>query len=118
MVSEVRTLVFSNDELVQALEAFMDHREMAFPTEAQAIVTLTNVEDGNELAAILTYDDAGSSQISFTGQDVGTALVLFCMRQAIPLPRTHHKSVEWRGDNAALVIRHQTREQFLEMQEF
>lgn len=104
MVSETRSLLFTSHELVEALGAVMQQRGEGIPDVVVPEVFIESDEAG-ELSVRLAYGDDADSVLSFTNKELGAALVLFCMRNGIPLPYDKEKSVECRGDNVALIIR-------------
>ncbi|MCG8506676.1 MAG: hypothetical protein MI755_18870 [Sphingomonadales bacterium] len=104
MVSETRSLLFTSQELIEALGAVMQQRGEGIPDVVVPEVFIDGDESG-ELSVRLAYGEDPDSILSFTNKELGAALVLFCMRNGIPLPYDKEKSVECRGDNVALIIR-------------
>lgn len=110
MVSETRSLLFSEEEVLCALKVVMQQRGDAPPSAAVPELTLAETKDG-ELEARITHTpilDGDVSTYTFTAAEVGAALILYCMRLGIPLPKKVDKAVELRGDRAALIIRMET----------
>jgi hypothetical protein len=103
MVIEVRSLLFTDFEILEAMTAVMRRRGESVPGPQPVKVRLTEKNNGQTQMQIdLAYD--GQSR-KFDMEEAQAALTAFCIRQKIPMPRLCHKSLEWRGEQLALIIR-------------
>lgn len=106
MPSEVRTITFKQAEVVSALSDYRQRKGSPLPKgklfrfsaepDPSVHVALAIALDGEE--RLETFD--------FASEEVGAALVMFCMKHRIPLPSRHAtKALQIAGDCVALVVK-------------
>ena len=104
MPTEIRRLVFSNDELVEALRAYSESSNEKIP---EGKVRTCTVVDDRKTAVTLEIENRFTQevyQVNLRHEFVGAALLGFCFDSGIPVPRDSEKSLQVSGDNIALTI--------------
>ena len=104
MPTEIRRLVFSNDELVEALQAYSETSNEKIP---EGKVRTCTVVDDRKTAVTLEIENRFTQevyQVNLRHEFVGAALLGFCFDTGIPVPRDSEKSLQVSGDNIALAI--------------
>lgn len=124
MPSEVRRLVFSNNELSAALAHYGKMYDIHFPDGKIIKVTLAqedsgggernwgdfsaqyNVEDGNANLIITFFNESNfeHKMFSVTSDFVSGALIQHCLDNNVPIPRRSRKKLDVTGFNACLDI--------------
>lgn len=102
MVTEFRRLVFSSEELLNALEIFRAAKGAGLP--AGRIRQLTIVEEP-EIAARVRMDGQGEDETREVVVDDGmlaAVMINFCMGKKIPIPKAAKKTVVKAGNGLAL----------------
>ena len=103
MVTETRTIIFSDADLIEALTPIIRRREKTVPRPQPTDVIQQLGRDHHALVTIKYLED--TLELSFTEDELFTAMMVHCLKLKIPMPRHATKDVESRGDNVALVIR-------------
>lgn len=111
MAFESRYLVFSEDELVTAALDYCRHARIAVP-EASVEQLVTSA--GPEPSVTLRFRvdcPMDPDRIELTGKHLVEALVRFCGRHEIPLPRHSEKTLRCEDGNISmhLEIKHRAR---------
>ena len=104
MPTEIRRLVFSNDELIEALHAYSKTSNEKIP---DGKVRTCTVVDDRKTAVTLEIENRFTQevyQVNLRHEFVGAALLGFCFDTGIPVPRDSEKSLQVSGDNIALTI--------------
>jgi hypothetical protein len=104
MPTETRRIVFSHPELRQALDAYM--AEQGRPLPPGDFVSAALHDNGHEVRVGIrneTADDVDEARID--GPNVAAALLKYCFRNNIPIPKNAEKSLAMMDDNVALDIR-------------
>tara|TARA_A100001037_G_scaffold131808_1_gene119618 strand:- start:32 stop:454 length:423 start_codon:yes stop_codon:yes gene_type:complete len=104
MPTEIRRLVFSNYELVDALRAYSESSNEKIP---DGKVKTCTVVDDRKTAVTLEIENRfnqGIYQVNLRHEFVGAALLGFCFDNSIPVLRDSEKSLQVSGDNIALTI--------------
>jgi hypothetical protein len=104
MPVETRTLVFDAGELVTAAYEYCVASDTPIPT-----TRVLAVEVGPESAAtcVVRFDgDANEAArtVALSYSQVASALILFCRKRRIPLPRASEKRLKPAGDGIALML--------------
>jgi hypothetical protein len=103
MVTEARSLLFTDFELLEALRALMRKRGDSMPGPQPITTRFVDKDNGQrQLVMDFVYDKRSRS---FELEDVQSAMIAHCIRQKIPIPRLCMKSIEQRGEYIALIIR-------------
>ena len=104
MPIEMRTLIFSRDEVAQALA---EHAEQGGGALPEGRVVYCQVGCGPDLAMVVKLvppERAQIQTITLDAEAVGAALIEFCLRRAIPLPRNASRSLQVLGEAIALSL--------------
>ncbi len=102
MIQESRSIVFTEDELIEALIPLLDAKEVS--TSKQPLKVETAFDNEGEVA--VTYFPAdGSDGVSFNSREIGAAVLNHCIEMGIPLPRGSYKELTLRGEEVALIVR-------------
>jgi hypothetical protein len=106
MPIEMRRIVFSNDELRQALDAYLLSIGQSLP-----VGYLQGVRFGEDHSQVLlTIYDRRREQTHEAKVDaahVAAGLMKFCFSNGIPIPKQARKSISMAGDGLALDVRKQ-----------
>ena len=100
MPSEARAIKFTNDELMTALFRYSQH-----VGESELIGLPTKVELSQEGTVSATLHSSHHHPITCSAAQIAAALILICVRQKIPVPKTAEKSVQIQGDNVVLFFK-------------
>ena len=113
MPTEMRKLVFSNDELK---EAIILYNQIASEKLPAGDFLSCEIENGDEIKVVIRISETktGATQrIVLTSAFIGACLVNFCRQKRIPLPRDATKALQVIGDNIALNVNKQMAERRL-----
>ena len=104
MPTELRRVVFPNQELRQALREYESHGKEAVPDGE--IVAVSILEKPAETVRVTVLDTAQNATFTadFTASYIAAALIRFCIEHKVPIPRNSRKSLRLMGDNLALDI--------------
>ena len=102
MITERRQIVFSNQMLIQALAEFdRDHERKFLPGKA---ITCT-VSGDEQVRAVLSFGtlaEPDQSSIEIETNRLAAALLRYCMKHRIPIPRRAKKVLRATGDGVSL----------------
>jgi hypothetical protein len=90
MPAEFRILTFSKDEVLEALKDYC--HQAGWPVETAGIAELTLAQGAATKTSIRS--SSYSWPIEFTDVEVAAALLMFCHKKGIPMPRRAVKSLE------------------------
>lgn len=104
MPTELRTLVFSNEELRQAVLHF--HKNSVEILPSQRISTCEIHKDAGISLHLMVYDEAQNKNTPVVLETpmVAAILLKYCFKERIPVPKKSDKSLQVIGDNLALRI--------------
>lgn len=100
MAKEKRHILFSQHEVRRALLAFASTRGCPYNLEDHKPL-LTENEHG-EVTAELAKGDLPS--VTFSNSELLSAMIVFCKRAYIPLPRLSSKNLEIHGGSLVMAI--------------
>ena len=105
MPSEIRSIIFSREELVTALTEFAKRKGRPLPP-GSVFKCKVSAEPGVEVALAIAVDGEDRLEhVTFTAKDLGAALVFYCIQHEIPLPaRGATKGLRVYGDSLALIV--------------
>ena len=104
MPTEIRKIVFSNEELKKAIVLF-SHRSVNKLPEGDLIsCEVTSIDGINVRIKIRPWYSEGEKIVVLSSTYIGAALSNYCMDCKIPIPRHAAKSLQIIGDNIALQI--------------
>jgi len=101
MPTEIRILGFTKNEVFEALRDFCSNTGRRLPAGGADGLELTQ-----DTEIRITLNSPGSeSAMNFTENEVGAALVMFCIRKRIPIARRATKSLELADQTLSLHLR-------------
>ncbi len=103
MVTETRTIIFSDDDLMEALAPMVRRREKYVPKSQPYDIIKRIGRDSLFLLQVTYLTD--KVVLTFSEDELFTAVLVHCLKLKIPIPRRAEKVVESRGDEVALIIR-------------
>ena len=103
-LGELRHISFSKDALVMAVKLYYAATKKALPSglvEGCEIVATPDTE-----VEITIRDDAASQlqKVRISAEIIGAAMINYCRKVNVPLPRDGKKSLLVSGDNLVLVV--------------
>lgn len=102
MTKEVRYMLFSNEELYQALTLHLRSRNFELP---KGFLKSIQIGEAGMPAIALTYvcDKGGELAFRFDNQEVLAALIGYCHNYRIPLPSRGAKTLEIKDGSIGLL---------------
>jgi hypothetical protein len=104
LMDDVRTIRFSDSELLEALKELMKAHGLPVPP-AQAVRLIKECDAGHVLAGIEVVFEQSKNKRRFKADDVKAALIAYCRARKVPLPLRYSKQVHVVLDEAAILIR-------------
>lgn len=101
MIVESRSIVFSDEELLAALQPILVAKKLA--TDRTPVSIECHLDESDDVTVTFNYE--GDDPVTFTSREVGAAVINHCIEKSIPLPRGAYKELVTRGDQLALVLR-------------
>ncbi len=105
MPAEFRQILFTNNELIEALYEYNQVAQTKLPQGI--IVSCTPVAEAKVAVRLELVDQkSGETQVaSLAPELVAAALLRSCMKQHIPMPKGAAKSIQVHGDDISLNVR-------------
>ncbi len=104
-MQELRRIVFSQDELRQALHGQRIDGRVVLPVGAIQSASFLEGSDANVMLRIYDEQSDKHHEIVLPNAFVAAALMGFCIQSKVPLPRSARKSIAIAGQNIALDLR-------------
>ena len=105
MPAEIRSIIFTQEELVSALAEFAKRKGRPLPAGRVADCRVSGDPPAEVVLAIAIDGKEAPEATPFAASDVGAALVYFCIQRKIPLPaKGATKVLRVHGDSLALFI--------------
>ncbi len=104
MPSEFRRVMFTNNELIEAIHDYNGISQDKLPPGI--ILTCTPVSEA-EVAVRLEVVDQRSDEmhvVELSPEVLGVALLRYCMKHRIPMPKSATKSIQIHGDEVSLNV--------------
>lgn len=104
MPSETRKIVFSNNELITAINR---HNQVSKNKLPKGMITTCKPLSQPGVAVrleMLDQESGESTTVDLSPEVIGAALVRYCIAHKIPIPRHATKSVTAEGDDIALTL--------------
>ncbi len=115
MPTELRTIVFSNAELVEAVDTFPQRKKQLPDGPVHSARVYQKLTSGVRVVVdIQTGRDGQMRRFALDTPFVARVLLDYCNRQNIPLARTGEKFIEMIGDNIAVGQKMRSQETFPE----
>jgi hypothetical protein len=104
MPTEIRHIIFSNDEVVRA--AIEYHKRTGSPLPPGTVIKIAFEREPVVRCAVhMGLDSDGSRQVHWIEETtLAAALIFFCINNRIPLPTKAGKNLQMVGDHVALII--------------
>ena len=106
MATEIRRITFTNRELIAAILA---HCRAGWRDLPPGPVTVAEVD--KEIGVTLSFetfnvqtDAKAVAQFKLDQNEVGAALLRYCMANRVPIPKSARKSLQVIGDSVSLMI--------------
>ena len=105
MATEIRTIIFTQDEVVRAVTEFRRLKNRPLPSGSIFKYSLHGNPTLHLALAIVLEREERLESVEFSADELGAALVMYCITNKIPLPaRTATKRLRVIGDSLSLVI--------------
>jgi len=104
MPTEMRRIVFTNEELLNAIN-FINSRDV--PKLLDGKILSSSVDTEKKLDIIIefsSYNRDETRQVAIPIPILGAALVNYCIKSSIPMSKRAGKSIKIFGDNVALEL--------------
>ena len=106
MITEIRQLIFPEDDLVRALLNL--RRKRGTPMSSGSVLRVDVHTASNQDVSVnlkVAHDDrTGNTDYPFAKEEIAAALIMYCIDERIPMPVKANKSVHLVGQNVALVL--------------
>ena len=103
MPSELRQIIFSNDEAVTAIQQLYQRSNRSFPAGHIARVTVS-AASGCQVDCDVVDDNNMRDRVTVGGEKLAAALLLYCMTRKIPVPAAAAKTLDVVNGQLALCI--------------
>ncbi len=104
MPEEYRKLLFTDDELKQAIVEFCQSNGMILPQDEIIAVEMTGLPHNPVRLRYSTTTQRGATEVSLSRDQLGAALIIYCRQRRIPVPRSAEKNVKINGSEVALLV--------------
>ncbi len=104
MPTEMRRIVFSNEELMNAINFFNSPN---IPKLTDGIITVASADPDNKADIVLKFKSHNRDEernIAISSAILGAALMSYCLKNKIPMSRRASKSLKIIGDNVSLEL--------------
>ncbi|HYE00026.1 MAG TPA: hypothetical protein VEH84_11635 [Alphaproteobacteria bacterium] len=105
MPTELRTILFKDAELVQALLQHMRRTGQALPNGQFRSIAIDAPADPTVTLEVMDDREGKLSTLAFRRDEIMAALVTYCLSHNIPLPQDATKDVRILERQIALVVR-------------
>ena len=102
MITERRQIVFSNQLLIQALAEFDRQHERQFVPGKAIACAVSEDEPVRVTISFGTQSDPAQSSIEIAANSLAAALLRYCMKHRIPIPKRAKKVLRPAGDGLSL----------------
>jgi len=104
MPTEMRRIVFSNEELMNAINFF---NSPGVPKLPEGVITAVSVDPDNKANIVLkfiSYNRDEERNIVVSVANLGAVLISYCIKNKIPMSKKASKSLKIIGDNVSLEL--------------
>ena len=104
MPSEFRRIMFTNNELIEAIHDYNEIAQDKLPPGI--ILTCTPVSEAEVAVRLETVDQRSDEThvVELAPEVLGAALLRYCMKHRIPMPKSATKSIQIHGDEVSLNV--------------
>lgn len=103
MPSETRQIIFSNDEVVAAIQQLYLRFHQAFPKGSIWDVTISE-DHGCQVDCDIMDSNNFRERVTVNGEKLAAALILFCITRKVPLPAAAPKTLSIVNKHLALRV--------------
>ncbi len=104
MPSEFRRIMFTNNELIEAIHDYNEISQYKLPPGI--ILTCTPVAEAEVAVRLELVDQRsdGTHVVELSPEVLGAALLRYCMKHRIPMPKAATKSIQIHGNEISLNV--------------
>ena len=104
MPSEFRRVMFTNNELIEAIHDYSEVAEDKLPPGI--ILTCTPVSEAEVVVRLELVDQRNGEThvVELSPEVLGAALLRYCKKHHIPMPKSATKSIQMHGDEISLNV--------------
>ncbi len=104
MPSEFRRIMFTNNELIEAIHDYNGISQDKLPPGI--ILTCTPVSEADVAVRLEMVDQRSDAThvVELSPEVLGAALLRYCMKHRIPMPKSATKSIQIHGDEISLNV--------------
>ena len=104
MSSETRRITFSNEELIQAIAKQRRDEKQGLPESRIRGVKIEKGAETKILIVLAAAEGTGTETIEIRLAEIAAALIKFCGRKRIPLPKRANKSIGVENGQVSLML--------------
>ena len=104
MPGERREIIFSQDEFREAIHTYLARSNDEARTSEFVNVSLETENGINAVARFFNRGSENEFRLTMDVSEIGAALMLYCLRNHIPLPKKGQKAVQVENDTIILVV--------------
>ena len=104
MAAELRHVIFSKQEVIEAVQVYLRRSGERMPP---GVVTRVTIKSGDEIGILFQITEDASNRVHtfyVDGDKLTSALILHCKNIRIPLPFKAQKRLEMVGSNVSILI--------------
>ncbi len=99
MLSESRSIIFSDEELAEAMQTIFEERGMGNVTN----IYPCHNRAGEVMISVTELDS--DEEIEISAAELAPIILQHCLKKKVPLPRNAFKELALRGESLALIVR-------------
>lgn len=103
MPSELRKIVFANDEVLAAIQLLFQRSRQSFPQGRVWDITISE-ENGCQVDFDIIDAHNIRERVTVAGAKLAAALILFCMNRKVPIPAAAQKTLAVMNHHLALCV--------------
>jgi len=103
MPSELRQIIFTNEELVAAIQLLYQRSRQAFPRGRVWDITVSE-DNGCQVDCDVVDTKNFRDRVTVSGEKLAAALILYCMTHKVPIPAAARKTLNIVNKQLALRV--------------
>lgn len=104
MPTEMRRIVFSNEELLNAINFFNSSAVPKLPEGKIISASIDPDEKPNIILRFISYNRDEEREIVISTANLGAILIAYCIKSKIPMSKKAKKAIKIIGDNVSLEL--------------
>ena len=104
MPTEMRRIVFSNEELMNAINFFNAPNIPKLPEGRIAAASIDPADKSNIILRFISYNRDDERDIVISIPNLGAVLISYCIKNKIPMSKKASKTLKIIGDNVSLEL--------------